>query len=121
MRSCNSYSFVGTVIRFTAAPIRNCCDQAWLLKKSRIALRSPPDKRFPSAIRLSNIRSFQRTLGGCPGAILMCFEPQISQVFGSLNESERSEAVGLFTEQIADRYNGAKSGATLMSGEGTRR
>ena len=51
--------------------------------------------------------------------ILMCFEMQLDQVFKSLADEDRNEALMLFTQQIADRYNGVKEGApTWNRGEG---
>ena len=38
------------------------------------------------------------------GILAQCFDTQLDQVFGSLDESERAEALRLLAQQIANRY-----------------
>jgi hypothetical protein len=42
---------------------------------------------------------------GLCSVILTCFEMQVDDVFKSLASEDRRDAVRLFTDQIADRYN----------------
>ena len=46
--------------------------------------------------------------GDCHALCLIlaqCFDTQLDQVFESLDESQRSEALGLLAQQIGDRYH----------------
>jgi len=48
--------------------------------------------------------------------ILMCFEMQLDQVFGSLANEDRREALSLFAQEIADHYDGVREGSKFGSG-----
>src|ERR1700722_6987610 len=63
-------------------------------------------KPIPVIVRAKPLQ--QADIRGLYRIILMCFEMQFDQVFKSLADEARREALSLFTEQIADRYNGVK-------------
>jgi hypothetical protein len=68
-------------------------------------------KPIPVIVRAKPLQ--QADIRGLYRIILMCFEMQFDQVFKSLADEARREALSLFTEQIADRYNGVKPDSSL--------
>jgi hypothetical protein len=82
-------------------------------------LRSAHRKPIPVIVRAKPLQPAD--VRGLCGVILRCFEMQFDQVFKSLADEDRREALSLFEGLIADRYNGVTAVGTLESGEGTRR
>jgi hypothetical protein len=65
----------------------------------RLAHRKP----IPVIVRAKPLQPAD--IRGLYRVILMCFEMQVDDVFRSLGDEERRDAVRLFGDQIADRYN----------------
>jgi hypothetical protein len=73
--------------------------------------------RKPTAIIVRTKPLQPADVRGLYRVILACFETQLDEVFKSLADDDRREALSLFTHQIAGRYNGVKAEATLGGGE----
>jgi hypothetical protein len=74
-------------------------------------------RRKPIAliVRIKSLRPAD--VHGLCRVILACFEMQLDQVFKSLADEERREALSLFTQEIADRYNGVNAAAITVGRE----
>ena len=63
-------------------------------------------KQIPVLVRLRELQP-ANIRGLC--AILHCLDGQMDQVFGSLDEPERSEALRLFADEIGNRFKAARA------------
>ena len=61
-------------------------------------------KHIPVVVRAKELQPAD--IRGLCKIILMCFEVQVDQVFKTLADEDRREALGLFTQEIANRYGG---------------
>jgi hypothetical protein len=73
-----------------------------LIAMARDFLNLAKQKHIPVVVRLNDLQSAD--FHAIYGIIAQCCDIQLDQVFGSLDEPERAEALGRLAQQIGNRY-----------------